>query len=104
LSYKFFNTLDIGLTAHWGDLDLWTDNSGYAVYNGSDVVNTLYQTSLTLKVYKGFYFKAIYEYMGCSSFINSKSLMPTDAKIPEKEIESNQYNAHSIIGGIIWEF
>lgn len=104
LSYSPIERLNFSLVGNWGEMESWSNNNGYNVYNGIYGISSLYQAKVSLRVAKQFYVKLQYEYMDNSSKIWSKSLLPEDSKDDSQVIEQNNFNTHSIIGGLIWEF
>ncbi len=103
LSYSPIERLNFSLVGNWGEMESWSNSNGYNVYNGIYGISSLYQANVSVRLVKQLYLKLQYEYMDNSSKIWSKSLIPEDSKDDVKVIEQNNFNTHSIIGGLIWE-
>lgn len=105
ISYRPWERFQVSLTSHWGTIQNWQTNYGYAVYNGIHPIQSIYQTMMSMRLYKKVYFKLYYEFMVSNAEIFSESLIPSNSKNETpKTIESIKFNTHSMIGGFIWEF
>jgi len=104
LSYNPIERINLSLVGNWGEMNKWNTNNGYNIYNGIYGISSLYQAKISVRIVKQLYVKLYYEYMKNHSNIWSKSLVPEDSEQWPTVIEKVNFNTHSIIGGLIWEF
>lgn len=104
LSYSPFERISLSLTARWGDMRNYSIDQAYNVYNGIYNLDQVLQSNLTIRLFNQVYFKFYYELTCNTADIKSKEMTLEKSESSPKTVDYINFNTHSFIGGLIWEF
>lgn len=104
ITYSPFERISLSVTGRWGDMRNYAIDQGYNVYNGIYDLDQVLQSNLTVRLFNKVYFKVYYELASNTADIKSKGMTFEKAEFYSRTVDYINFNTHSFIGGLIWEF